>query len=232
LKVALLGDIHGNHLALNAVLTAASLRGVEKLLITGDIVGYYYFPADVMRQLSFWDVSAVRGNHEIMLGKARRNSDFLTYVDSKYGTGLRVALETLSEESLNWLENLPHPFSLEIDGYRILLCHGSPTEVDHYIYPDTENIAEQISDNLRYDWIVLGHTHYPMSIKCGAAYVLNPGSIGQPRNRQPGAHWMLLDTQTAHVESCCEYYDITPICEECRLRDPAIPYLTSVLECR
>ena len=67
MKLGLLGDIHSNNLALQAVLAAASSSGVEKLLITGDLVGYYYAPLEVLEMLQPWDRHIVRGNHEDML---------------------------------------------------------------------------------------------------------------------------------------------------------------------
>ena len=67
MRIALLGDIHGNSFALAAVLEAARAAHVEKLLITGDFVGYYFWPREVLDMLDDWDVAAVRGNHEDML---------------------------------------------------------------------------------------------------------------------------------------------------------------------
>ena len=63
MRIALLGDIHGNSFALAAVLGAARATRVEKLLITGDFVGYYFWPREVLDMLRDWEVEAVRGNH-------------------------------------------------------------------------------------------------------------------------------------------------------------------------
>ena len=91
MKLGLLGDVHGNDRALAAVLGAASEANVDRLLVTGDLVGYYFSPRQVLNLLDDWD-SIVSGNHEVMLSRSRSNSDYLAEVSERYGSGLRVAL--------------------------------------------------------------------------------------------------------------------------------------------
>ncbi len=229
MKVALLGDIHGNHLALAAVLAAARKQGAERLLVTGDLVGYYFWPGEVLELLEPWDMAVVRGNHEDMLAAARKQPEILGQVDKQYGTGLRIALETLSSAQLDWLENLPHPLQVEIGGCRILLCHGAPWDVDQYIYPDAKDGVVSKCAESGHDWVVLGHTHYPMRRECGVTTIVNPGSVGQPRNRKPGAHWALLDTRVGQVEQFNEMYDATWVIQQSRIKQPNLPYLWDVL---
>lgn len=230
MKLALLGDIHGNHLALHAVLTAAALSGVEKLLITGDLVGYYHSPSQVLELLRQWDRHVVRGNHEDMLATARADSAFLTRVDACYGTGLRTAIEQLDTQQLDELCGLPHPLELVIDGCRILLCHGTPWDNNLYVYPDAKQELLERCAMQEFDLVVLGHTHYPMCLQIGDTLLINPGSVGQPRNRKPGAHWAFFDTESRDVTLRCEVYDARPVIAESRRRHPDIPYLAEVLE--
>lgn len=229
MKLALLGDIHGNHLALQAVLAAASLSGVEKLLITGDLVGYYNAPLMVLEMLQSWDRHVVRGNHEDMLNAARSDSAFLAQVDARYGSGLRTAIEQLDTQQLDELCNLPHPLELVIDGCKILLCHGAPWDNDQYVYPDAQPDLLEHCAMPEFDLVVLGHTHYPMQQKIGRTLVVNPGSVGQPRNRQPGAHWAIFDTVSQNLEFRQEQYDSSVLVQECQQRHPEIPYLSEVL---
>jgi len=70
-KLGLLGDVHGNDNSLAAVLRAASKAKVDKLLVTGDLVGYYFSPREVLNLLSGWDCYIVSGNHEVMLSQSR-----------------------------------------------------------------------------------------------------------------------------------------------------------------
>jgi putative phosphoesterase len=230
MKLALLGDVHGNDFALQTVLAAAASSRAESLLLTGDLVGYYFEPLRVLELLQPWNRYVVRGNHEDMLIAARSDSAFLAQVDARYGTGLRVAVEQLSEKQLDELCSLPHPLDLVIDGCRILLCHGSPWNNDQYIYPDAQTELLSRCAVQEFDLVVLGHTHHPMQHKIGNTLVVNPGSVGQPRNRQPGAQWMFFDTSSRHIEFRVEQYDRAPLIRECLARHPELPYLAKILE--
>lgn len=229
MRLAVLGDVHANHLALRAVLDAARDHGVDQLLVTGDLVGYYFWPRETLELLGAWKSIVVRGNHEDMLCEARRKPETLDIVERKYGSGLRIALDTLSEPQLRWLEDLPHPLELSLDGRRIQLCHGTPWDVDEYLYPDAaeEKLARCASG--QFDWVLLGHTHYAMERQHGHTRIVNPGSVGQPRDRKPGAHWALLDTEKNSIAHHCESYDTAWIADQCQRLQPEMPYLWKVL---
>lgn len=229
MKIGLLGDIHGNHLALQAVLAAASSSGAEKLLVTGDLIGYYYAPLQVLELLRPWDSHVVRGNHENMLNTARTDSAFLAQVDARYGSGLRIAIEQLGEQQLDALCNLPHPLELAINGCKIMLCHGTPWDNDQYAYPDAQPELLERCAVSGFDLVVLGHSHYPMQKKIGKTLVVNPGSVGQTRNRQPGAHWAIFDTTSRNLEFRQEQYDSFALVREAQQRHPELPYLADVL---
>lgn len=229
MRLGLIGDIHGNQFALQAVLRSARAAGVEKLVITGDFVGYYFWPVEVLDLLGGWDFVAVRGNHEDMLAKALVEPAYLREVDRVYGSGLRIAVESLTAKQLRLLIELPHPLRLMIDGASLLLCHGAPWDVDTYIYPDSagELLVRCTADTD--DWVVGGHTHYPMVKKLGRTTMINPGSVGQARNGVPAAHWALLDTGSRDVVLHTETYDAAPVVAAARARHPDIPYLADVL---
>jgi len=138
MRLALIGDIHGNSAALRAVLDRAASENVDILLVTGDLVGYYFDPRGALGLLAPWRKYMVRGNHEDMLASARRDPGQLPRIQTQYGSGLRIALETLSAEELDALSALPHPLDLNLDGMHILLCHGAPWDNDCYVYPDAD----------------------------------------------------------------------------------------------
>lgn len=229
MKLGLIGDVHGNAAALHVVLSSAATHNVEKLLITGDLVGYYFQPLQVLEQLAPWEKAIVRGNHEEMLCSSRNDPDYRLAVEAKYGSGVSVALEQLSAQQLDDACGLPHPLSLEIDGVRILLSHGAPWNIDQYIYPDSpaDLLERCVPDDV--DLVVTGHTHYPMVKKIGSTLLVNPGSVGQPRNRRPGAAWAIFDTVDRTVELRSESYDSAELVRECRARHPELPYLSEIL---
>lgn len=230
MKIALLGDVHGNAAALSAVLTAAKEMGAEHLLVTGDLVGYYFSPAKVLELLGPWSRDVVRGNHEDMLTMARKDRVALESIKSRYGSGIEIALHELTEAQLDELDKLPYTLQLEIGGCTIFLCHGAPWNVDQYVYPDAAPDLLQRCVKHGFDYVLLGHTHYPMVHEIGNVQIINPGSVGQPRNRQPGAQWALLDTCSRRIEFRVEQYDRTSLIRECRLRHSELPYLSEILE--
>lgn len=230
MRFALLGDVHGNATALEAVLGAASRAGVQELLITGDLIGYYFEPSEVLKLLEPWRMHVVRGNHEEMLRKVREAPLALEEIEQKYGSGLRVAIEDLTAEQQDWLCHLPHPQRIRIGDHGILLCHGSPWDIDLYVYPDASTELLEQCGSSGDKLIVLGHTHYPMMVEFNGVRIVNPGSVGQPRNGKPGAHWALYDSELDSLEFRVEHYDCRALVADCRRRHPEIPYLSDVLE--
>ena len=78
----------------------------------------------------------------------------------------------------------------------------------------------------------MGHTHYRLTRTSGSTTIVNPGSVGQPRDRQPGAAWALLETETGTCRAFIEPYDTAPIEAQARVTDPHLPYLWEVLNRR
>lgn len=229
MKLALLGDIHGNADALAAVLDGVRREHVKQLLLTGDFVGYYYHPDKVLRALEGWAFHAVRGNHEDMLFLAQSNESFATQYRARYGSGVHIALNCLSEKEMDILRDLPVSRVLTLDGKQVLLGHGAPWDTDFYIYPNASDEIWQRLASYGCDYVVLGHTHHRYSKRLGNTMIINPGSVGQPRDRQPGAAWALLDTEADTVTFFTEEYAFESLAAEAGIRDPNLPYLVEVL---
>lgn len=232
MKLGLLGDIHGNADALKAVLIAAKALEVEQLLVTGDLVGYYFEPGAVLEMLRLWPTQVVRGNHEAMLEAAREDFRFLEKIKRKYGTGVELALKQLTSEQLDDLCKLPDTRVLNVDNCRILLCHGSPSSIDQYVYRDAPKSVLEGCSVKGADIVIMGHTHYQMDLIVDQTRLVNPGSVGQPRDGRPGAQWAVLDTATHNIEFRLEAYSCEHLLGQCRIRHPELPYLASILERR
>lgn len=230
MRVAVLGDIHGNALALAAVLAGAVRERAEQLCITGDFVGYYYAPSEVLDLLEPWTSHRVRGNHEDMLERAAGDSGFLADCTTLYGSGLAVALRTLSPRQRDTLVSLPRSLRIELDGCRVLLAHGSPWSTDEYVYPDAPTGTWDALADLDADVVLYGHTHYRLARRVGPTLIVNPGSVGQPRDGIPGAAWALLDTASATADLHAEPYDIDAVCAQALRNDPGFAYLRDVLQ--
>ena len=231
-RIAALGDIHGNIVALNAVLNDIKKETVDWLLNTGDLVGYYYHADQVLHALKNWQCEQVQGNHDAMLGEIGIWSDELKkdYLH-KYGGALeQAANELLTREQVAYLARLPYRKELYIAGRHILLCHGSPWDRDEYIYPDAPNEVLARCTMGDFNVVVMGHTHYPMIKQYRHTLIVNPGSVGQPRNNQTAASWALLDLDDLTAQLRHVTYDVVSVIAEAHRNDPKVPYLAEVLE--
>ena len=229
MKIAILGDIHGNHLALDAVLNSAIRENVDHLMVTGDIVGYYPFVKEVIELLDPWSRQVVKGNHEVMLQHALSDLSYLERITKKYGSSIKIAIESLSKTQIDELLNLPKLIELELDDIQISLCHGSPVDVNEYIYPDSDLSKLSWLPNISSQLIICGHTHYPMLCEWNEKKILNPGSVGQSRNGVAKAHWVLFDTREKTYKFMIEDYNINIILDAVRSIDPSNLYLQKVL---
>jgi len=230
MKIALLSDIHGNVDALRAVLDELTRLGVERVFCCGDLVGYYYHPAECIELLNEWNMECVRGNHEDMLFQIMGDPEVRIRVRKKYGSALERAAATLSEHHLDYLAALPRTKLVTIEGKKILLCHGAPWDTDQYIYPDASlDLFEKCAQSGA-DWVVCGHTHYQLDRQVDACRVINPGSVGQPRGKHRGnAHWALLDIERSVCELMETEYDASAVIRQAQRYDPEVEYLTTIL---
>jgi putative phosphoesterase len=230
MKIGLLSDIHGNANALEAVLASARKLGVKRLLCAGDFVGYYYEPRRCLNLLESWDFECVRGNHEDMLFSLIADPSIDKNIRNKYGSGLAIAACQLTPEQLRFLADLPKYKKMVIENRTILLCHGSPWDTNHYIYPDaSDEVFSRCADH-GIDYVVLGHTHYQMLIRSGNTCIVNPGAVGQPRGDKRGAaHWAILDLNIGKCEHQETEYQTSSVIAQTRINDPELPYLSWIL---
>lgn len=229
MKIAVLSDIHGNHIALEAVLKKARQCNIERLFILGDSVGYYYHPDKVIELLEGWPKEIIQGNHERMLKEALGSSKKANEIQQRYGSGINFALDKLSDECINYLTGLPDRKNLIVDGLNFELCHGSPWDMEYYVYPDASR--EILDDCLipHADFIFMGHTHYPFTYSKKGTIVANVGSVGQPRDTGGMASWAIADSNNHTLVFMHTIYDTFSIIEEVKNTDKHLPYLHEVL---
>lgn len=195
MKVGLISDIHGNRVALETVLEA--LPPVDILACAGDVVGYNPWPADCIDMLREREVPTVMGNHD------RAVADGTTFrFNAQARAGVELAQEQLADTHLDWLSSLPDERHVA-DG-RIKLVHGHPEDPDRYTYPD--QFSPRLLDDA--DVLVLGHTHVQHAEQYAEGIVVNPGSVGQPRDGDPTAAYAVLDVDAMRVDCRRVEYDI------------------------
>ena len=186
MKVAIVADIHGNLDALLAVLN--DLPSVDVLVAAGDTLGYYPFFEQCLDALISADALAIRGNHEAYLSRSMspRSNGFFNWYRALFE-------KTASKRTIAWLNQLPDDLFVETPNGRMHVFHGSPWNIDEYIYE--ADVAQRPFEQVEGDIVILGHTHIPMDVYIGRKRILNPGSIGQPRQGYRGASYILYDSR-------------------------------------
>jgi putative phosphoesterase len=195
MRVGLVSDIHGNLPALEAVL--ADMPAVDTVVCAGDVVGYNPWHGDCVDRVRDRSIPTVAGNHD----RAVAGGGGFAF-NSAAGAGVRHARETLTEGQLDWLRGLPA--ERRVLGGRLKLVHGHPENPDRYTFP------EQFGPHLLgdEDVLVLGHTHVQHHEIYDAGVVVNPGSVGQPRDGDPRAAYAVLDLETLAVTERRVEYDV------------------------
>ena len=229
MRIAVLSDIHGNLPALEAVLTA--LAPYDAVWQLGDIVGYGPEPDEVVSRLRGEAATGVCGNHDAAaLGRIESSS---------FNHDARVAVhwtaDRLQAGTREWLGALPQRAS---DG-AFTLVHGSPRDpIWEYVY--SAGVARSSFGAFETPHCLVGHTHVPLVFRDDDGQVetlapsegsqlsldsrrtiLNPGSVGQPRDGDPRACGMILDTQAMTVEWRRVEYPIRTTQE--RMRSAGLP---------
>lgn len=230
MKIAVISDIHSNALALEAVLNDVHSQGVTQLLIAGDFIGYYYRPDEVFELLKPWSWQGIQGNHDFILSYfISGDKDAMKKYRDSFGSSLDVAVSKLSRNQKKMLASLPSNREMTILERRIFLAHGSPWSQDERIYPDASPEVFKRIGELGYDFVFLGHTHYPFIKEIGKTKIVNPGSVGQPRDESANASWALVDLRKQEVKIRRVRFDPSEVIKDIEIHDPHNYYLREVL---
>jgi putative phosphoesterase len=174
-RIALIADAHSNLPALESVVAEIRRMGIARILHAGDVVGYNAFPNEVISLFIREGIESVRGNHDIAcitgdwsgFGQVAAEAEEWTY-------------KRLSVQSSDYLMGMREHLETDVGGLRFSVHHGSPFNPDEYVMHDAA--SSDLLRKAKADVLVLGHTHWPFVAKVGRGYVINPGSVGQPRD--------------------------------------------------
>jgi putative phosphoesterase len=188
MRVAALYDVHGNVLALEAVLAEVEALEVDAVVVGGDIaIGP--MPREALERLLALGERALflRGNGDREIAGRPEGDDL-------WIQRTRWSAEQLERGQLAWLAALPDTQSVDVDGLGpVLFCHGSPRSDDEILtrISSQERVAAAVADVTEHV-IVCGHTHVQFDREVAGKRLVNPGSVGMPYEAQPGAYWALL----------------------------------------
>lgn len=219
MRYAVISDIHSNLEALTAFFEKIDTLDVEKTVCLGDIVGYNTNPNECIELLKKRGVLAILGNHDTRAIGLEEPTDF------NFQAALAVywTREVLTEESREYLNGLPR--TLIVDK-RFLAIHGWVNDTDRYILGARDAGANfELMKEQKTSCCFFGHTHVPVTfvdrtdaidikvsetitLEKGFNYLINPGSIGQPRDRDPRASFLIYDSKKSEVAYHRFEYDI------------------------
>lgn len=236
MRILILSDLHSNGSALDAVLDAAKDRW-DLSVCLGDVVGYGPDPNYVTARLRELGTKTIRGNHDKAVTGLMATEDFNPIAKA----AVDWTRAELTQENMTWLSALPKgPF--ETDG--IVLVHGALEDEDEYVFTPEQALDGLLDSNAIVTFF--GHTHHqggfsyqdtrlevlqirprpsesfaPLRIEPTSRYLLNPGSIGQPRDGDPRAAFAIGDLAHDVVEFWRVPYDIPAV--QKRMRSGHLP---------
>ena len=211
MRYLILSDMHGNWDAFAAVLRKVRRKRFDATLVLGDLVGYGAGPNQVVEAVKSLEgpMYIVRGNHDKVVCQIEDGSNF----NQPALAAARWTTERLTPGNLKYVREMPVG-PIEVDP-EVHICHGSPLDEDTYVFSIYD--AYEIFSNYSAPLVFFGHTHIPsmfvlnssgievavvqgeshaLTIEDDKRYLLNPGSIGQPRDRDPRASYITFDSQT------------------------------------
>jgi predicted phosphodiesterase len=218
-RIAVFSDIHGNLHALQAVLKVIDESDISKIFCGGDVVGYGANPNECCDELRKREIPTVAGNHDHAA---------LTLADISYFN--RIAKEAvlwtqdqLTEENTEWLHSIP--MTLSSDDNTFTIVHASPYSPDEWNYVLTMGDARRAFEHFEERICFIGHSHQPFIIEnfngnlsCptqsvyemrpDGRYLINVGSVGQPRDRDPHASFCIVDMNENTIKLARAEYDI------------------------
>jgi len=215
-------DIHGNMEAFHAVLKFIQKKKIDYYLCLGDLVGYGASPNEVIQKiLTLRPLSIVRGNHD----KAVSGLDSVQTFNPIAASAIHWTTANITKKNFEFLYRLPK--SPEIVHETITICHGAPFDEDYYIFGEFD--AAEAFGYFQTPICFFGHTHFPfvysekdqavegtflegnsneIKLEKGTRYLINPGSVGQPRDRNARAAFAVYDSEARTVRFFRVEYDV------------------------
>ncbi|HID96246.1 MAG TPA: metallophosphoesterase [Candidatus Latescibacteria bacterium] len=214
---AIISDIHGNLQALRAALEVLEQKSIDQYVCLGDIVGYGANPNECVHLIRTLTDKVLIGNHD----HAALGLTDIDYFNPYAREAVVWTAEQLSPESKDFLGRLP--FKLERGGY--LFVHSTPGRPEQWRYILSPYQALEAFDEFGGVVCFIGHSHQPVvfirgrdrvewtisdsvSLSPGERYIVNVGSIGQPRDGDPRASFCIFDADKGEIEIIRSEYDI------------------------
>jgi putative phosphoesterase len=219
-RIALIGDIHANLPALEAVLAHAYANGIQAIWNVGDFVGYGPNPDEVVKRVKREKAVSISGNYDQKVLQVKQKKDKWKKTKRPVRLlALEWAYDHLQTDSRKYLRDLPADCRLTVQGKRVLLVHGTPDSNEEPLRPDTPlKRLREIAQQAEADIIVAGHSHQPFVKQVEGVWIINTGSVGRPDDGNPRACYALLTVtpDTVQVEHHRIAYDTKKVAADIR----------------
>ena len=201
MRIAVLSDIHANLPALEAVLQKLNTLSYDRIISLGDQVGYGPYPNEVIDILRNREVPMVLGNHD---AAAVERITLKMFREPNHSL-LAWTRDNLTSENREYLLRAP----LTMEGDNWIAAHSSPVKPENWAYLNSAPVCREVLDKIEKPLCLVGHTHVPgviperiglFRVQPGYRFVINPGSIGQPRDGSAMASFGILDTEASTWE--------------------------------
>jgi predicted phosphodiesterase len=194
--LALLSDVHGNRLALEAVLDDLKARAITRLYCLGDLVGYGADPNGVIDLIRGRSVESILGNYDE--GIAWETGDCGCFYGDEEAKRIGEAsyaftVAAVTVERKAYLRTLPRERHVDLASTKVHLVHGSPRRINEYLSRDRDDRTYQrLAETESADVLAFGHTHDPWFRRYGKTLFVNVGSVGRPKDGDPRAAFVVL----------------------------------------
>jgi len=193
-KVAVIADVHSNVIALQEVIK--HVKNSDLILCAGDLIGYNPWPNECVKLIQQNRVHSVIGNHDAAI--VARSNDVM---NPQAKAALQYTRQIISDENVEYLNSISKKLTIQVEDLKICAYHGSPLfPLKQYVYPwAPQRFLRMLVDMAESDVLILGHTHIPMLFNFNNKLLINPGSVGQPRDKNPRASYMILQIEGQRI---------------------------------
>jgi putative phosphoesterase len=185
-RYAILSDVHANIHALERVLEDVDAQGADVIICAGDLVGYYPFPNEAVGELRKRGAICIAGNHD----RACVNLDTFN-MNHLAASAIFWTAKRISDASMTYLKKLGPRAALNLGGTAAAMFHGSPRSDDEYVFEEDANA--ELLQLAKAQIVISGHTHVPYVKRVPEGVLVNPGSVGQPRDGDPRASYLIYE---------------------------------------
>lgn len=220
MRIAVISDIHGNLEAFHRVLEDIEEQGIQKVICLGDNIGYGPEPNEVVRLIDELHIPCVTGNHELGLVQP----EYLSWFNRSARQSLLITRDMLTPDTMEYMRTLP---PLLVDS-GALFVHGCPPDrITTYLFELSDHELESLFVELDQEIVFVGHTHElgavafdgrrvrhfglgkgSASLREGYRYIINVGSVGQPRDGNNSAKYVIWGKEPDEIEVRFVPYDI------------------------